>query len=267
MASTATRLKRYEQRVKQEVEKRKKLYAKQLEHTRLKEQALQKRATETSEEREERQTAVSTFYSVTFINDIVGNVVVDFIAVARQDKELYRFTDKKNVEQIEKARTDYEQRLESAAKYYGYYMYDMMDYVEEKTRNDVFFYRNAIQMQFSRNKLPKYQLLALLETARSLAWYACQLCDARIKHIEKYDDMAFNLAQLRITQLHNKLTSLADNWYKRFCPKGVKIELYKDMNSANGVQIIANKVESGDMIAAAIQYADENAKQKGETEQ
>lgn len=141
----------------------------------------------------------------------------------------------------------------------------MMDYVEEQTRNDVFFYRNAIQMQFSRNKLPKYDTLALLETARSLAWYACQLCDARIKHIEQYDDMAFNLGQLRITQLLNKLTSLADAWYKRFCPSGVKIELYKDMNASNGVQIIANKVESGDMIAAAIQFADSKVEQKGET--
>lgn len=265
MASTTTKLKKFEQRVNQEVEKRKKVYAKQLEHTRLKEQALKKRETETQEEREQRHTATSTFYSVTFINDIVGNVVIDFVNAARQDKELYRFTDKKNIEQIEKARTDYEKRLESAAKYYGYYMYDMMDYVEEQTRNDVFFYRNAIQMQFSRNKLPKYDTLALLETARSLAWYACQLCDARIKHIEKYDGMAFNLGKLRLTQLLNKLTSLADAWYKRFCPNGVKIELYKDMNASNGVQIIANKVESGDMIAAAIQFADSKVEQKGET--
>jgi hypothetical protein len=77
--------------------------------------------------------------------------------------------------------------------------------------------------------------------------------------------MAFNLGQLRITQLLNKLTSLADAWYKRFCPSGVKIELYKDMNASNGVQIIANKVESGDMIAAAIQFADSKVEQKGET--
>ena len=265
MTSTTKKIKKYEQRFKQEVEKRKKVYAKQLEHTRLKEQALKKRETETQEEREQRQTAVATFYNVTFINDIVGNVVVDFVDAARQDKELYCFTDKKNIEQIERARKDYEKRLDSAAKYYGYYMYDMMDYVEEQTRKDVFFYRNAIQMQFSRNKLPKYDTLALLETARSLAWYACQLCDARIKHIKQYDDMAFNLGQLRITQLLNKLTSLADAWYKRFCPNGVKIELYKDMNASNGVQIIANKVESGDMIAAAIQFADSKVEKKGET--
>lgn len=266
MASTTTQVKRFEQRVKQEVEKRKKLYAKQLEHTRLREQALQKRATETEEERKERHTATATFYSVLFINDIVGNVVVDFVAAARQDAELYRLTDKRNIEQVESARQAYEQRLQKVAKYYGYYLYDMMDYVEERTRQDVFFYRNSIQLQFTRNKLPKYSLLALLETARSLAWYACQLCDKRIQSIGAYEDLTFNLGRCRITELHNKLTQLADNWYKRYCPKGVTISLYKDMNAANGVQIIANKVESGDMIAAAIEFADSNVKEEKEDE-
>ena len=252
-------MKRFEKRVQQEVDKLKRtVYAKRLEHARLRDKAMQKRATETEEERNDRRTAVATFYSVLFINDIVGNVTVDFVAAARKDKQLYRFTDKKNIEQVESARLAYEERLENVAKNYGYYLYDMMDYVEEQTRKDVFFYRNAIQLQFTHAKMPKYELLALLETARSLAWYACQLCDQRIVTIGKYDDMAFNFERCRITELHNKLTLIADNWYKRFCPKGVKIELYKDMNAANGVQIIANKVESGDMIAAAIQFAESN---------
>ena len=271
MTSTTKKLKKFEQRVQQEVKKlQRTVYAKRLEHTRLRDAAMEKRKTETPEEREQRMTAIATFYSVFFINDIVGSLVVDLVAAVRNDTDIYRFTEKHEIEMLEGSRTLYEQRLDKVARNYGYYLYDMMDYVSEKLRNDIFLYRNAVQMQFMKNKLPKYELLALLETARSLAWYACQLCDARIKSISKYEDLAFEFQRCRITDIEHRLTRFADKMYKRYCPKGITIKLYEDANAANGVQIIANKIESGNMIAAAIQFADGNAansKNKQEDEQ
>ena len=266
MATTRTRIKRFEQRVKEEVEKRKRIYAKQLEHTRQREEAIKQHANETAEEREKRQTAVATFYSVFFINDIVGSIVVDFCALARKDKDIYRLTEKREIEQLEQSRLLYEKRIDNVAKFYGYYLYDMLDYASDVVKLDVLRYRNAIQMQFTKNKLPKYELLALLETARSLAWYANQLCDSRIKHIKEVEKAYYQLELCRITSIENKLTALANKLYKRYCPAGVKIELYKDTNAANGVQIIANKLESGETIAAAIQFADNQAEQNNAKE-
>lgn len=253
--------------MQQEVKKlQRTVYAKRLEHTRLRDAAMEKRKTETPEEREQRMTAIATFYSVFFINDIVSSLVVDLVAAVRKDTEIYRFTEKHEIEMLEGSRTLYEQRIDKVARNYGYYLYDMMDYVSDLLKNDIMRYKFAIQMQFTKNKLPKYELLTLLETARSLAWYACQLCDARIKHIEQYDDMAFEFQRCRITDIEHRLTRFADKMYKRYCPKGVTIKLYEDANSANGVQIIANKIESGETIAAAILFADNN-KNKQEDEQ
>jgi hypothetical protein len=266
MASTTTRIKRFEKRVQEEVEKRKRMYAKRLEHARLKDEAMQARATETEEQRKERQVATSTYYSVLFINDIVSSVIVDFVSEAKKDAEIYRFETKKDINQLEDARQKYEDTLQSVVKYYGYYMYDMLDFISDKLKNDIFLYRNSIQMLFMRYKLPKYELLAQLETARSLAWYACQLCDTRIKAISKYDKLAFNFGGTRITTILNKLTYLADTLYKRYCPAGVKIELYKDINASNGIQIIANKIENGEVISAAIEFADSNVTEKQEDE-
>ena len=258
MASTATRQKKFEQRVKQEVKKLERtVYAKRLEHSRLRDAAMQKRATETEEEREQRRTDIATFYSVFFINDIVGSLVVDFVAAARKCADIYRMTEKHEIEMLEGSRTLYEQRIDKVARNYGYYLYDMMDYVSDLLKNDIFLYRNAVQMQFMKHKLPKYELLALLETARSLAWYANRLCDARIKSISQYEYLAFEFERCRITDIGNRLTALADKLYKRYVPKNVTIKLYEDANAANGVQIIANKIERGDTIAAAIQFADE----------
>lgn len=268
MASTTTKLKKFEQRVKTEVKKLERtVYAKRLEHSRLRGAAIEKRKTETPEERQQRMTAIATFYSVFFINDIVGSLVVDFVAAARNDTDIYRFTEKHEIEMLEGSRVLYEQRLDKVAQFYGYYLYDMMDYVSEKLRNDIFLYRNAVQMQFMKHKLPKYDLLALLETARSLAYYANQLCDARIKSISKYEDLAFEFQRCRITDIENRLTRFANKMYKRYCPVGVTIKLYEDANSANGVQIIANKIENGETIAAAIQYADSRADANGHEEE
>lgn len=195
----------------------------------------------------EPQVVLAT-YNILFTNDIVcGRVIEDMEALA---KTAYcKFRVKAIARQITAARHEYERLLNEILAERSEFFANANDAFTEEVDRHVTTLYFSIKREFDRHRITDSDLIARMETTRTLCDFACQQFDLRMEELATLD-ARFRVFRLRYLRLTN-LTRL----YGLLMPT-FRIPCTVDLNTADcllAIDILARKLVDGNIIAKAIE--------------
>lgn len=186
-------------------------------------------------------------YNILFTNDIVCSQVIE--SISRLEKSpLYRQRTKQLAKKASDARRAYERLVNGIISDRSTFFADANEtFTEEVCKHvDILYY--SIKREFDRYRLTDADLLARLETVRTLCDFACQQFDSRMDELRAKDPQfsCFRLDYLRLTDLLRLLNELMRTF---------RIPCTVDLNTAQcltAIDVLARKLMDGGSIARAI---------------
>ena len=186
-------------------------------------------------------------YNILFTNDIVCSQVID--AFSRLEKSpLYRQRTKQLANKAISAQKSYERLVNEIISDRSTFFADANEaFAEEVCKHvDILYY--SIKREFDRYRLSDADLLARLETARTLCDFACQQFDKRLAELRAKDPQfsGFRLGYLRLTDLIRLMNELMRTF---------RIPCAVDLNTPQcltAIGVLSRKLLDSESIARAI---------------
>lgn len=186
-------------------------------------------------------------YNILFTNDIVCANVIDSIAGLKKTS-LYRQRIKQLAGKADDARKDYEKLVNEIISDRCAFFADANDVFSERINKHIQILYYCIKREFDKYKIPQSDIIAKLETARTLCDFSCQQFDKRLEELREKDHRfrGFHLDYLRLTNLLRLMNELI---------QAFRLPCTVDLNTPEcltAIDVLAQKLVNGDLIAKAI---------------
>lgn len=186
-------------------------------------------------------------YNILFTNDIVCGNVIDSIAELKKTS-LYRQRVKQLANKADDARKSYEKLVNEIVSDRCTFFADANDVFSEEISKHIQILYYCIKREFDRHKFPQSDIIAKLETARTLCEFSCQQFDKRLEELREKDRRfrGFHLDYLRLTNLLRLMNELIHSF---------RLPCTVDLNTPEcltAIDVLAQKLVNGDLIAKAI---------------
>lgn len=196
----------------------------------------------------QNETIVVLFtYNILFTNDIVCSMLIESMDELKKSP-LYRRETKMLANKADNARRNYERIVNEVIGDKSAFFADSNDtFCEELNRHvQVLFY--CIKREFDKANIEHSDLIAKLETTRTLCEFSCQQFDQRMKELMNRDRRfsGFTLEYLRLTNVQRFLDSLIRTF---------KVPVSVNLNTTDclaAIDVLGKKLINGDIIAKAI---------------
>ena len=186
-------------------------------------------------------------YNILFTNDIVCANVIDSIEGLKRTS-LYRQRIKQLARKADDARKDYEKLVNKIISDRCTFFADANDVFSEEINKHIQILYYCIKREFDRHKIGQSDIIAKLETARTLCDFSCQQFDKRLEELREKDHRfrRFHLDYLRLTNLLRLMNELIQSFR---LPCTVYLNTPECLTA---IDVLAQKLVNGDLIAKAI---------------
>ena len=180
------------------------------------------------------------------VNTTAGKALYDARDMLVKDKKLYRFEVKRAFKGALKAYDEYEKRhMANFGDRYQLFL-DYLDSIEDEIQPHIFKMRMSFKQVLDKNNIPNSNLKSQLETARTLAEYACCIYDRLLSDTKQQSGYDFDkyMRPARLTAVFHYIDEVCKSVYCQYKDFENDVDFNKDKNCIMAFKIIESKLTS-----------------------